>query len=94
MTISNEAVEAAAGAAEQKHESWGSWEDVARAALEAAEGIIRAECLEEAARELAQLPYVRPDHPDRAEYQRMIGIRRGNTDAWLKERAQAERGRQ
>ena len=35
-----------------------------------------------------------PDHPDRAEYQRMIGIRRGNTDDWLRARALAERGRQ
>ena len=104
MTISNEAVEKALSAGLSTHD-WGMFEaqqgdmgeavdEAIRAALEAAAPIIRAECLEEAAKELSQLAYVRPDHPDRAEYQRMIGIRRGNTDDWLRARALAERGRQ
>lgn len=95
MTISNEAIEAAkAGIRAHAHIDWQAEhlvEGLARAALEAAAGIIRAECLEEAAKELAQLPYVKPGHPDRAEYERVLAVRRGNADAWLRARAVAER---
>ncbi|MCP1414389.1 hypothetical protein [Paenarthrobacter sp. A20] len=46
---------------------------------------VRAEVLQEAADELARLPYVRPGAEGRSEYERMLAIRRGNTDQWLKE---------
>ena len=88
MTISNEATVVAL-------QAWRSTPfggDALMAALEAAAPIIRAECLEEAARELAQLPYVKPDQPGRAEYESVLAVRRGNTDGWLLARALAERG--
>jgi hypothetical protein len=63
----------------------------ARAVLEAAAPHMwteaKAAALEEAAAELARLPYARPDSPDRAEYERVLAVRRGNADAWLKDRA-------
>lgn len=52
----------------------------------------KAQALEEAVDELARLPYVRPDHPDRAEYERILAVRRGDTDKWLKARAKTLRG--
>ena len=99
MTISNEAVEKAADALREYDDQVvrGIAPEYARAArtiLEAAAPIIRAECLEEAARDLAQLPYVKPDQPGRAEYESVLAVRRGNTDGWLLARAKAERGRQ
>jgi hypothetical protein len=51
-----------------------------------------AVALEEAAAELARLPYVKPNYPDRTEYERILAVRRGNTDAWLRARAAAVRG--
>lgn len=51
----------------------------------------KAQALREAADELAKLPYVRPDHPDRAEYERLLAVRRGNTDRWLRDRAEGIR---
>ena len=45
--------------------------------------------LRDAAEELARLPYVRPDAEGREEYERLLAIRRGNTDAWLRDRAKA-----
>lgn len=48
---------------------------------------IKAEALREAAQELAQLRYVRPSEEGREEYERLLAVRRGNTDAWLRERA-------
>ena len=47
----------------------------------------QVEVLRELAKELAQLPYVRPDGEGRKEYEAMLAIRRGNTDAWLKAKA-------
>ncbi len=47
----------------------------------------KAEILRELAKELAQLQYVRPGAEGRKEYEAMLAIRRGNTDAWLKMRA-------
>lgn len=64
---------------------------LARAALEAAAPHAAAQALSEAADELAKLPYVRPDHPGRAEYERLLAIRRGNTDRWLRDRADSIR---
>ena len=49
---------------------------------------IKAQALREVADELAQLPYVRPDAPGRAEYERTLAVRRGLTDAWLRSRAE------
>lgn len=49
----------------------------------------KAEALEEAADELAKLQYVRPDQPGREEYERLLAIRRGETDLWLYTRARA-----
>lgn len=93
MTISNEATEAAAVAL---FDNWVSgtparWEDMgeatrityrteARAALEAAAGIIRAECLEEA----GDAPLPAPGRKGETS-----GFR-----FWLRARAVAERGRQ
>ena len=100
MTISNEAVEKAAMALRDRYAievcelPVSSFLDDARAALEAAAPIIRAECLEEAAKVLAQLPYVKPDQPGRAEYESVLAVRRGNADGWLLARAAVERGRQ
>ena len=51
----------------------------------------KAQALESAARELSQLPYVRPGHPGRADYERVLAVRRGNTDVWLADRAKQER---
>ncbi|GAA3405021.1 hypothetical protein [Pseudarthrobacter polychromogenes] len=48
----------------------------------------KAEALREAAAELSGLQYVRPNAEGRAEYEGMLAIRRGNTDAWLKARAE------
>lgn len=48
---------------------------------------IKAEVLRELAKELASLQYVRPGEPGREEYEAMLAIRRGNTDAWLKKKA-------
>lgn len=48
---------------------------------------IKAEALREAAQELAQLRYVSPFGEGREEYERLLAVRRGNTDAWLRERA-------
>lgn len=101
MMINDEAVEAAAKAmgklvwADYDHETdmdRDEHESNARAALQAAAPIIRAEVLEAAAKDLAQLAYVRPDAPGRKEYERLLAVRRGNTDAWLKERAAAMPG--
>jgi hypothetical protein len=60
-----------------------------RAALEAAAPHIVAQALNEAADELAKLPYAHPDAPDRAAYLEVLAVRRGNTDAWLRARAAA-----
>jgi hypothetical protein len=49
--------------------------------------IAKAEVLREMAKELATLAYVRPEGEGREEYEAMLAIRRGNTDAWLKEQA-------
>ncbi|MDQ0854801.1 hypothetical protein QFZ79_002912 [Arthrobacter sp. V4I6] len=49
----------------------------------------KAAALEEAADELARLPYVKPDGDNRAEYERVLAIRRGDTDKWLRARARA-----
>lgn len=65
--------------------------EAAQAALEAAAPFIRAQALEDAAKELARLEYKSPFHPDRAEYERVLAVRRGNADGWLKARAEAER---
>jgi enoyl-CoA hydratase/carnithine racemase len=54
----------------------------------------KAEALEEAADHLARLEYVRPDHPNRAAYENVLAVRRGNTDAWLKARARLIRADQ
>lgn len=48
----------------------------------------KAEALTDAAKELTALPYAKPEAPERAHYERMLAIRRGNTDTWLKERAE------
>lgn len=50
----------------------------------------RAQALKDAAAELARLQYVKPGAEGRDEYERMLAIRRGNTDAWLKARAERE----
>lgn len=47
----------------------------------------KAEALNEAADELSRLPYEKPDSPDRATYERLLAVRRGNTDQWLRDRA-------
>lgn len=47
----------------------------------------KVEVLRELAKELATLNYVRPDTEGREEYEKMLAIRRGNTDAWLKSKA-------
>lgn len=49
---------------------------------------IKAQALREVADELAQLPYARPDAPERAEYEHLLAVRRGHTDAWLRGRAE------
>ena len=49
---------------------------------------IKAQALREVADELAQLPYARPDAPERAEYEQLLAVRRGHTDAWLRGRAE------
>lgn len=89
MTVSNEAVEAARRAIPED-------ETMAprtlRATLEAAASFIAAQALEDAAKELAQLPYVRPAAPGRNEYVRLLAVRRGNADGWLLTRAAALRG--
>ena len=53
----------------------------------------KAEILREVAKELATLQYVRPSEPGREEYEAMLAIRRGNTDAWLKKRADEIEGK-
>jgi hypothetical protein len=47
----------------------------------------KAEALREAAQELAQLKYVKPSGHGREEYERLLAVRRGNTDTWLRELA-------
>lgn len=42
-----------------------------------------------AADELARLPYVKPGDEGRDDYERMLAIRRGDTDKWLREKAAA-----
>ena len=54
----------------------------------------QAKALEANADLLAQLPYARPGSPGRLEYERMLAIRRGGTDAWLRGRAKQLRGQQ
>lgn len=49
--------------------------------------IAKIEVLRELAKELGQVPYVRPNENGREEYEAMLAIRRGNTDTWLKEKA-------
>jgi hypothetical protein len=51
------------------------------------EAQIKAQALREAAAILSRLEYVRPDAPGREEYERMLAIRQGWTDNWLKELA-------
>jgi hypothetical protein len=65
----------------------------ARAALEAAAPFIASQALEDAAAELARLPYVKPDEPGRAEYESVLAVRRGNADGWLLARAATLRGK-
>lgn len=60
--------------------------------FEAAAPFIAAKALEDAADELARLPYVRPEAEGREEYERVLAVRRGNTDKWLRARAAAVRG--
>lgn len=48
---------------------------------------IKAQALRDAADILVKLEYVRPNAPGRDEYERMLAIRRGSTDKWLKELA-------
>jgi hypothetical protein len=48
----------------------------------------KAEVLRELAKELATVQYVRPGMEGREEYEAMLAIRRGNTDAWLKMKAE------
>lgn len=48
----------------------------------------KAEALREAAAELSGLQYVRPNAEGRSEYEGMLAVRRGNTDAWLRARAE------
>jgi len=50
-----------------------------------------ARALEEAALVLVRLPYVKPGAAGRAEYERVLAVRRGNADEWLKERAMSMR---
>ena len=97
MTINNEAIQKAADAAESAHGNWGTWEDVGRAALEAAAPIIRAEALEEAAAWLdsaEQVQNIAFDGPSD------IGSLSAKYDAaleepaeWLRARAAAERAK-
>lgn len=47
----------------------------------------QAGALRDAADELAQLPYVKPGAPGRAEYEMVLAVRRGMADAWLRARA-------
>lgn len=47
--------------------------------------IAQAEILRELAKELATLTYVKPGDEGRDDYEAMLAIRRGNTDAWLKD---------
>lgn len=49
--------------------------------------IAKAEVLRELAKELAQLTYVKPGAEGREDFETMLAIRRGNTDAWLKAKA-------
>ena len=57
MSISNEAVNAAAYAAERVHENWGGWEAVAHAALEAAAPHMFAAALQLADKWQPDFPY-------------------------------------
>jgi hypothetical protein len=52
----------------------------------------KAQALEDAADELARLPYVSPFGEGRAEYERVLAVRRGDADKWLRARAAAVRG--
>ena len=70
------------------------WRTQARAILQAAAPLIRSQALEDAAEELAKIVYVRPGKPGREEYERLLAIRRGETDRWLIRRAASERNRQ
>lgn len=63
------------------------------AALSALIQEAQAEALRDAADELAKLQYVRPGDPGRDEYESMLAIRRGNTDGWLKRRADKLEGK-
>lgn len=63
-----------------------------RAAVTATAATFAANALEEAANELARLPYARPGAPERDEYERILAVRRGDTDKWLKDRATVLRG--
>ena len=47
----------------------------------------KAKALTEAADELARLPYAAPGAPGRAEYERGLAVRRGESDRWLRARA-------
>jgi hypothetical protein len=105
MTIKDEAVEAAAKAFAAISDPLGVWEDQAQAyrnyykgrvanVLEAVAPYLKAQALEEVAAELARLPYVRPDSPARDEYERILAVRRGDTDKWLQERAKSYRSPQ
>lgn len=51
-----------------------------------------AVALDEAADELARLPYVKPGAEGRDEYERILAVRRGDSDKWLRARAAAVRG--
>lgn len=75
------------------HGDWDERNDaLVTAALEAAAPFLRAQALEDAADELRKLQYVKPGTDGRDEYERMLAIRRGDTDAWLTARAVTERG--
>jgi leucyl aminopeptidase (aminopeptidase T) len=69
-----------------------AYEGEARAALDEVSPALFAQALEDAADELARLPYAKPDAPERAEYERLLAVRRGDTDKWLRARAAAVRG--
>jgi hypothetical protein len=68
------------------------WIKEARAQCEAAAPFIAAQALDEAADESARLPYVKPDDPGRGEYERVLAVRRGDADKWLRARAAILRG--
>lgn len=49
----------------------------------------KAKALRDAADDLTRLPYIKPGDPGRDEYERTLAVRRGNTDNWLRTRADA-----